>query len=257
MPEVVIDHRYDQMMHHELIREYYDQSGFYNFGYWCDDTQSPREASENLLEKLLAFIPAKQGRILDVACGLGGTTRHLLRYFPAEAVVGINISDAQLTTSRQNVPECDFVRMDAARLAFRGASFENLICVEAAFHFSSRADFLREAYRVLAPGGSLVLTDILMPRWAAQINPRIPRANWVPDLDAYRDLYHQAGFTTVDATDITAQSWKRFYEHGVRWRREMFTLNHQNLRTYSAVTLINKLADMGIKKYLLVAARKG
>ena len=29
------------------------------------------------MEKLLSFIPKKQGQILDVACGLGATTRYL------------------------------------------------------------------------------------------------------------------------------------------------------------------------------------
>ena len=48
------------------------------------------------MEKLLAFIPSKQGNILDIACGLGATTRHLLGYYPPEHVVGINVSDVQL-----------------------------------------------------------------------------------------------------------------------------------------------------------------
>jgi ubiquinone/menaquinone biosynthesis C-methylase UbiE len=46
--------------------------------------------------KLLAFVPEKQGTILDVARGKGATTRHLLKYFKPENVTGINISEKQL-----------------------------------------------------------------------------------------------------------------------------------------------------------------
>jgi ubiquinone/menaquinone biosynthesis C-methylase UbiE len=45
--------------------------------------------------------------------------------------------------------------MDAARLAFADAQFDAVICVEAAFHFDTRAAFLREALRVLKPAGAL------------------------------------------------------------------------------------------------------
>ncbi len=41
------------------------------------------------MEKLMAFIPEKNGTILDVACGKGATTRYLLKYYTPENVTGI------------------------------------------------------------------------------------------------------------------------------------------------------------------------
>jgi MPBQ/MSBQ methyltransferase len=82
------------------------------------------------MEKLLAFIPAKKGIILDVACGLGATTRHVLRYYAPSDMVGINIAEAQLRMSRVNAPDCTFIQMDAVNLGFRDSVFDNVICVE-------------------------------------------------------------------------------------------------------------------------------
>ena len=39
------------------------------------------------MEKLLVTVPEKTGNILDVACGKGATTRHLLKYFKPENVI--------------------------------------------------------------------------------------------------------------------------------------------------------------------------
>ena len=56
-----IVHRYDSGMFMPLAEEYYSGSDFWNFGYWEPGIRSPKEASENLMERLLAMIPRKHG----------------------------------------------------------------------------------------------------------------------------------------------------------------------------------------------------
>ena len=66
-----------------------------------------------------------------------------------------DISAKQLEAAHENAPGCAFHLMDATDLKFPDGSFENMICVEAAFHFDTRGQFFREAVRVLQPGGRL------------------------------------------------------------------------------------------------------
>ena len=89
---------------HPLVAEYYGHSDYMNYGYWTGKTENQAEASENLVGKLLAMIPDKKGRILDVACGRGASTRHLLRYYKSSDIVAINISEKQLTRASVLAP---------------------------------------------------------------------------------------------------------------------------------------------------------
>jgi 16S rRNA G1207 methylase RsmC len=49
-------------------------------------TYNQRQASENLVDVLLSFMPDSTGKILDVACGTGASTQRLLRHYKASDV---------------------------------------------------------------------------------------------------------------------------------------------------------------------------
>src|SRR6185503_17869436 len=116
--------KYDGWFEHPWAREHFGGSDFANFGYWDDDTQSQKEACENLMEKLLVTVPEKTGTILDVACGKGATTRHLTKYWKPENITAINISEKQLEAGRQNAPGVNFTIMSATDMKFEDATFD-------------------------------------------------------------------------------------------------------------------------------------
>jgi len=233
----------------------FERSGFRNYGYWAPGIRTRVDASEELMEVLLAFIPQKVGTILDVACGIGGTTRYLLNYYDADAVTGINISSKQLRTCRQLAPGCRFLKMSATDMSFPPGSFANIICVEAAHHFVTREKFATEAHRVLAPFGSLVLSDLVWPKdrtvWWTPVQQRGmgPRA--------YRDLYLRAGFERVeivDATDEVLGGLSRSKLRSLRSRLRRGLIDEKAFRRARARILSRNTGDT---YYLLVAAQKG
>jgi MPBQ/MSBQ methyltransferase len=252
-----ISQNYDLKMHDPLIRRFYGGSDFFNFGYWHPDTQCAREACENLMEELLAYVPRKTGCILDVACGLGATTRHLTRHYDPARVFGVNISPQQIETCRVNAPECKFAVMDAVNLAFRDSSFDAVICVEAAFHFRTRENFLREARRILCPGGCLILSDMMLSRWCEVRSPVFFIENHIESEDEYVAVLEAIGFGQVLVRGVMAETWIGYITHLTRFLREKLIRGEIGRAPFNQIMLtIRTVRIPAVRGYLLVGARK-
>ncbi len=248
---------YDSLMYWPALQEYYCHSDFVNFGYWNKNTLNAKEASENLMEKLLTFIPEKRDTILDVACGKGATTSYLTKYYMPSNITGINISEKQLETCRKNAPECRFLLMDATDLQFADSSFDNIICVEAAFHFNTREKFLKDAFRVLNPGGYLVLSDILLTKEAEARRRYRTVKNFVENLQEYEDLCLGSGFKEIKVIDATKPCI-----HGAFWHLVQFSHEKLLSRKMDADSLrafVKHIFEFvpEFRYYLLASAKKG
>ena len=249
--------RYDDMIYRPVHMEYFGHSDFLNYGYWDEDTTNQKEACENLMEKLISFISDKSGNILDVACGKGGSTRYLLKYYSPENITGINISERQLQTARTNAPGCVFLAMNATNLEFEDSSFDNIICVEAAFHFDTRERFLKEAHRVLKPDGCLVLSDILMTREAERRRKYRIENNYVASLQKYSKILHRIGYEEVEVLDTTEPCWKGHFWNVVRVAHQKFLSREIDKEQLTGFLRLTYLRVPDTEYYVLVAARKG
>lgn len=96
--------------------------------------------------------------ILDVACGNGRLLR-MLSQKAHVAAYGVDISEEMVATARAMDPEARFSVGSADQLDFPEDTFD-WITVSCAFHHFTKPEvFLKEAHRVLKPGGKLLIAD--------------------------------------------------------------------------------------------------
>lgn len=136
-------------------------------GYYGPDgknPQDPRQAQTELVEQLIQWAQIQNAHnILDVGCGIGGSTLHLAEKFKATAT-GITLSPVQVNRAIARSHELGlsaqskFVLGDAMQMPFEDNSFDLVWCLDIAEHMPNKALFLRECCRVLQPGGKLMLS---------------------------------------------------------------------------------------------------
>jgi SAM-dependent methyltransferase len=248
--------RYDTLIFNPLMRQYYGSNGYFNVGYWDAGISTQKQACDNLVDRLARHIPNQAELILDAACGLGATTNHIAALHPSARVIGVNLSARQVEHCRQAVPGCQFLQMDATRMGLRDLVFDAVLCVEAAFHFHTRRDFLREAWRMLKPGGYLVLTDILFrsEQWAGAWT--VPRENYVADLNAYREIIADAGFDSIVIEDATEVCWVRCWREVKHWVDRQYRAGELDVGLWTIWMRVAAGLGSGAEHYLIMSARK-
>ena len=101
-------------------------------------------------------------RILELACGTGIVTRHLLERLPPRAhLTATDLNDGMLLHARTRVPaspSLEWRQADATALPFPDRSFDLVVCQFGVMFFPDRPRAAAEARRVLAPGGTFVFS---------------------------------------------------------------------------------------------------
>jgi ubiquinone/menaquinone biosynthesis C-methylase UbiE len=114
--------------------------------------------------ELAAFLAERNNlarlALLDIACGSGNQLIANHSVVPEARLVGIDHSLGMLRRARHKAPTIGWIRADAALVPLAGDSFDYISCQFAFHHFPDKSGMLAEAFRLLRPGGRLVLHNM-------------------------------------------------------------------------------------------------
>ena len=201
--------------------------GYLNFGLWREGIAAYEDAAENLVKSVGDRIRLDdQSYLLDVACGMGAQEilLHKTYHCRIEAldVTWKHLQQAQKRITAAGMEDKVVVQHGTATdLPYADNSFSHLMSIEGPEHFNTREDFFAEAFRVLAPGGKIGLTDYTIRRQpkslmekfileAAATAWHVPKENY-DDALAYAIKLKNTGFRNISLQEIGAQVIPGYY----------------------------------------------
>lgn len=249
---------------------------YLNLGYWktARTIDEACEALAALVAEAAAMGPDDD--VVDVGFGFADQDLLWMDRFGPRHITGLNVTPMQVRLARQRVrrrglaDRITLLEGSATAMPLPEACCDIVTAVECAFHFGTREDFLAEAFRVLRPGGRLVLADVIRAapepdRWRRRVQDftwtqfaqkfAVPAAN-ADQRAPYQAKLRAAGFETVDVTPIGEHvfpGWHRALgEDQALFARLPLAgrLPYRLLRNFDARTLYSAF------DYVLATARK-
>lgn len=158
------------------VQDYYDYTmNFYkvfwhgetrglHYGVWDESTKNLQESILNTNQLICDLAQFKDGqKVLDAGCGVGGSVFYIKKKFNVD-IEGITISEKQIGKAnelkqRYGIKDTTFSLQSFIHTNFQDNTFDVVYSVESVCHAEDKNDFLKEAYRILKPGGKLVMWD--------------------------------------------------------------------------------------------------
>lgn len=156
--------------------------------------------------------------VLDVGSGVGGTSRCLAKEFGCR-VTGIDLTDeycraASMLSAKTGLAHLvDYRQGDATKLPFDDQTFDVVWTEHVAMNIPDKTRLYKEMHRVLKPGGTLAIYDVLAGPSGPVLFPvpwaRTPDTSFLVSPTELRALLEEAAFTINDWSDTTeaARAW--------------------------------------------------
>jgi ubiquinone/menaquinone biosynthesis C-methylase UbiE len=137
----------------QVVEQGYDQVAD-AYAHLEDGTEWPRM---RWVRKLLSYL-SPGSSVLDLGCGSGIPAD--IEFSKQHLVTGVDISQAQVSLARQNIPQGSFIHGDAGSVEFQAASFNAVISFYALEHIprGEHENILGRIYQWLKPGGLLLIS---------------------------------------------------------------------------------------------------
>lgn len=195
-------------------------------------SKSKSHAKGSDLKELIEMLSIDRGMLcLDMATGTGFTAIELARkcrqVFALDATKQM-LKEAQINADKAGVSGIEFIESTVENSGLETGSFDIVTCRRAAHHFHNKDLFLKEARRVLKPGGKLGLVDMVVPETdQSDLLNRIERIRDPSHVAAEKIsrwilLVQEAGFNIIETRETTEEVTLKQWMSPVSTKDESF-----------------------------------
>lgn len=246
-------------------------------GLWMYSDQTPEDAARALVDLVAGFAEIRAGHaVADAGCGYGATAQILAHEYGAR-VVGYTVSRVQARWAQSRChAETDpqVVLGDWLANGIPSQSQDAVLAIESVEHMVDRDAFFEQAYRVLRPGGRIVLCAWLArdhaPSWARRhlLEPivREGRLASLPTARMHEESLARAGFRDLERRDLTRnvqRTWSVCFVRLIRralrdhaFRRRFLSQSNEGRAFAAAIPRIWIAYRIGAMGYEIIRARK-
>jgi len=198
------------------------------FGHWFLGTNVwSRYVVEVALREFFDLLPAEARhprRILDAGSGPGVSLPILDRHFTPELIIGMDINPEEVVRSAAQAKFCrarvDVHRGDTTAIDLPDGSVDMVLCHQLLHHVVQQEKVLGELYRVLTPGGTLLVAESCRDFiHSAPVRLLFRHPNEVQKTATeYQQLVRQAGFTFESKHVRTSTPFWSLPDWGLRYK---------------------------------------
>jgi SAM-dependent methyltransferase len=146
-------------------------------------------------------------RILDVATGSGGFIHFLIEGLKEYSeITGVDNNEraaAGFAEAFKDNPKIHFRKMDAAALEFADESFD-LVCISNSLHHLDPQPVLQEMLRVLRPGGTLLISEMVRDNQTETQMTHVLLHHWWAEVDRLNGILHRETCTRQELLDLAS-----------------------------------------------------